>query len=172
MADLKKKVYTGAAAAVFVLILFVLTALLFEPAFSHKKTELQLQQKHLMDLQRTMLKKKAVEGEWEFYKAFMAEKKPAPEELLNTWTEDLLNYSSANNISFTKLEPQGMSGKKGRQEELRVYLSFQGEIGELTEFITYLDEKEPLTRVDSFVVKTDGRPGVFIFELILGRVLL
>lgn len=172
MADLKKKVSTGAAAAGFVLIIFALVSLLFEPVFSQKEAELQMQQKRLMDLQRTMLKKKAFESEWEFYKAFMAEKKPVPEELLNTWTEDLLNYSSAHDISFTKLEPQGMSGKKDTQKELRVYLSFQGDIDALTEFITYLDEKEPLTRIDSFVVKTDGTPGIFVYELILGRVLL
>lgn len=169
MEHLKKQGISAAAALIVVFAVFSFVQMMFAPALMKKETALREQRASLERLSRNLSQKDFYEEEWlQHQKLF--ETDTAGESLVNAWVKDLLSYASAEGLAFSKMEPQGLR-KTGSRDRVRLYVSFQGGIEVLTDLVTYLMEKDPLSEVESFVIKGEGAPGRFTYELVLGKVL-
>lgn len=166
MAELKKKIYSGGAAALLALAVFFLVQALFEPALAGKKAALETGEASLSRLQGMIERRGEYETEWALYQGFFEDARE--DDLLNRWTRGLLDYSSAEGLHFMKLEPRGVQ-KNGKDRELRLYLSFRGGAETLAKFLYHLHENDPLSRLDSVVMRTGDAPGQFFYELVLGK---
>lgn len=166
---MRKQGISAGAALIVVFTVFSFVQMLFAPALEKKETALSEQRASLERLSRNLSQKDFYEEQWlQHQKLFEAD--AAGESLVNAWVKDLLSYASAEGIAFSKMEPQGVR-KTGSRDKVRLYVSFQGGIEVMTDLVTYLMEKDPLSEVESFVIKGEGTPGRFTYELVLGKVL-
>lgn len=169
MESLRKQGVSAGAGLIVVFAVFSFVQTLFAPALASKEEELREQRISLERLNRNLSQKDFYQEQWlQHQKLFEAD--AAGESLVNAWMKDLLAYASSNGIAFSKMEPQD-ARRTGSRDKVRLYLSFQGGIDALTELVNYLMEKDPLSEVESFVIKGEGSPGRFTYELVLGKVL-
>ncbi len=166
---MRKQCISAGAALIAAFTIFSFVQMLFSSALEKKETALQEQRSSLERLSKNLSQKDFYEEQWrQHQKLFEAD--AAGESLVNAWVKDLLSYASSEGIVFSKMEPQGVR-KAGSRDKVRLYLSFQGGIAVLTDLVTHLIEKDPLSEIESLVVKGEGAPGRFTYELVLGKVM-
>ncbi|GEM_PF-1340249 len=143
--------------------------LVFSSSLRSQKEVLREKEILLRDSKSLLSQKKELVSEWETKKISFGSSK-SPEENLNAWVKELLTHGSSQGLVFSKLEPQGVKEKEGGKE-IRLLLSFEGDILKLARFLYFLLGKDPLSRVESFVIKEEEAKK-FSYELTLGRALL
>jgi len=166
---MKKKLYTAGTAFILAFFLHKIVLLFFQPALSAELAELREKQTVLIHSQKVLTQKELYGAEWERHKDSFVNASGS-EAVLNQWVKELLAYSSSQGLVLTKLEPQGKRKSKSG-EEVRLYLAFQGDISKLAGLLYHLREKDPLSSVESFVMKKEEEPGRFLYEMVLGRVM-
>lgn len=165
----RKKILTASAASAAVLVLYLAITALFAPLVDSRAQRLSETRESLARARANLADQDALAREWEANRSLL-ESQGGTEALLNQWVKDLLDYAASQGMVFTKLEPQGERKGSGR-DEARLYLAFQGDAGKLAALLYFLREKDPVSRIETFVMKQDDGQGRFSFELTLGKAL-
>ena len=169
MESLKRKVYSLGFALFAALLSYGSAGMIFSSTLHSRELELQEKRGLLAESKALLLRKKDFESEWESRKSLLS---PAsrPEEALNFWVKELLGFGSSQNLIFTKLEPQGTKEiEEGK--EMRLSLTFNGDIRKLTHLLYYLFEKDPFSRIVALSIKEEEESKSFLYELTLGKAL-
>ena len=169
MEGVKKKIFTTIIGIAASGCIYGLLFLLFAPALRTQETALEEKRARLEQFRGLLSKKDVFESEWEIKKQFLPGN-DRPDEILNLLVKGLLDYALSQSLVYNKLEPQGTHEKDGHAQ-IRLYLSFDGDVRKLAAFIHHLWEKEPSTRIESFIMKQDGNAKNFLYELTLGKTL-
>ena len=166
MECLKEKTINLGAAFLIGLLSFFCLSLFFLPLLKSKKETLEEKRALLQSAELLLSRKGDLEKEWQEKKSLLPSSS-SPEEALNLWVKELLAHATSQNLTFAKMEPQGVKEKEGRKE-IRLFLAFEGDIRKLLYLLYHLLEKDPLTRIEALSIK-EGEAKVFSYELTLGR---
>lgn len=170
MKSVKEKALTLGIALLVAILSYAFLFLVFSPSLRSQKEDLREKREALYLAETLLSRKEELEKEWERKKSTFPQGFSS-EETLNLWVKELLSFASSEGITFSRMEPQGMKEKEeGR--ELRLSLSFQGDIRKLIHFLYYLLGKDPLSRIESFSIKQEEETKSFTYELLLGKPLL
>jgi hypothetical protein len=169
MESVKEKAINLGVVLIVGLLSFFTLSIFFSPLLRSKKETLEEKRKLLQSAEALLSRKEALEKEWQEKKALLPSAS-SPDEALNLWVKELLGQATSQNLTFTKMEPQGLKEKDGRKE-IRLFLAFEGDIRKLLYLLYYLLEKDPLSRIESFSIK-EGEARTFSYELTLGKILL
>lgn len=166
---MRKRSVSAGLAFIAAFLIYGIVHTLFSGVLIQKENELLEGRESLRRLTKNVNQKDFYEAQWrEHQKLFEAER--SGDSVLNEWVKNLLSYATAQGLVFTKMEPHTARKIHGR-EEVRLYLSFEGEITRLTAFMDNLIENDPLSSVESFAIKSAGDGSRFSYELVLGKVL-
>jgi hypothetical protein len=166
MEKLKEKVPTLAVIFLSSFLGFLLVSFLFSPFLESQKKELFQKQSLLFQYRGILHKKESLKKNWETYKNSFP-KTLSSEEALNLWAKELLSYASSEGLTFTQLEPLGV-----KKNEIRLFLSFEGDIRGLAHFLYFLLEKDPLSWVHDLRLVSEEKSSFYRYELTLGRSVL
>jgi hypothetical protein len=169
MESVKEKTINFGVALCIGLLSFLFLWLFFSPLLKSKKEALEEKRALLQSAEALLSRKEVLEKEWQA-KIALLPPASSPEEALNLWVKELLGQATSQNLTFTKMEPQGVKEKEGRKE-VRLFLAFEGDIRKLLYLLYHLLEKDPLTRIEAFSIK-EAEAKAFSYELTLGRILL
>ena len=115
-------------------------------------------------------KKKTMELEWDLKKGYLISG-VSPDELLNTWLKELLEYAQTQSLQIDKIEPAGVrSGDQGK--ESMVFLSFQADINKLAKLLYHLLEADPMAKIESFSIRQEEDSKRLSVELMLGKAIV
>jgi len=167
---MKTRIATLATIFFLALLSYGFTRILFHPLVQEKERELQEKKEALREIEQLVSQKASYASQWENKKALLPISQ-TPEEALNLWVKELLSHAQSEGITFTRLEPQGVK-EKGKGKALRLFLTFQGDIRKLIHLLYYLNEKDPLSRIESYSMKEEEGTKTFTYELTLERALL
>ena len=145
-----------------------LVLLVFAPEMRGAARDFENRQRLLAEYRRLLAGKPALESEWEKKKSVL-EPGLGPDEALNAWIKELLDYAQTQGLSMEKLEPAGIKeGAEGKR--MAVFMTFRGDIRKFVRFAYYLMETDPLASIESFLVRPDEQdPKNLSFELMLGK---
>lgn len=162
----KKQITLGGVAAC-ALLSGALVWGLFVPAIQRARKSLEKNGRILREYEEFLAQKAGLESQWETQKTFF-QSPLRSEEFLNAWIKDLLTYAQSEGLTIEKLEPAGMKeGPEGK--EMAVFVSFQGDIARLVQFVYHLVETDPLAGIESFLARQDENGKTLSFEMMLGK---
>ena len=152
----------SAAAALLAIVLFFCT--------NRTNVQIREQKERLIAYEQLLSRKDKIEAESEPQKAGQP-LKDRPDEALNIWLKNLLEYAQKERVTFEKIEPQGILEKKGGKN-MRIFLLFAGSGEALGRFLHSLYEKDAFSRIVSLGMRADEERKNFIFEISLEKSLL
>ncbi|MBI3317259.1 MAG: hypothetical protein HYZ85_04575 [Candidatus Omnitrophica bacterium] len=164
---MRKQITSILGALLITALLVCLAWALFSPWFLGLNEKRAQKSQILSSYKSLLLQNESLQMEWDKHKASLIEPSQT-ENIMNLWTQDLLNYSSSESLVFSKLEPQGIQEKKGKKEAW-LYLEFQGDIQKLVRFLYHLMEKDPAARLEGLSLKKPEGEKLFHYEIILAK---
>ena len=161
----KKLGFTGGGAAGLIILLIV--GAFFQPIFNAARGKVE--ESLRISQSPELANKHFLEAEWESKKNLFISN-PDSSEFLNAWLKDFITYAQSHSLKIDKLEPAGVKeGPNGK--ETSILISFQSDIRKFNEFVYFLLEKDPLSRIQSVFVRQDENSKNLSFEIMLGKAL-
>ncbi len=121
----------------------------------------------LSETQYFLEQKQKIEENWNLNKRY-SNRGVTVDEVVNQWMKELLTYAQSQSIQIDKIEPAGIREKESGQG-LLLFVSFQTDIKKLTAFLYFLAESDPLTGIQSLVVRKEDDPRRLLAEIILRK---
>ncbi len=146
----KTRTVMGIAGVCLLSMLIIWTVYL--PAIRAGEEGIRRQERIFRDYQSLLRRKVNVQSEWQSLKS--------SREDLNTFLKALLAYAQGSRLAMDKLEPAGDNS---------VFVSFQGDVIKLADFIYELTEKHPAVKIRSFSMRRDENAKSFSYEFMLGE---
>ena len=166
--DLRKRMLgTFGIVAVLLALSWFLTGLGFSGWLHAQKNQWTAARSEWGRIESLLAGHKEEEAAWKLYEGFLLQGM-SPTEALNLWIQDLTSFGNSEEIVFRRLEPVPSKDMGAKETELRLSVDYEGQIEKLIRLISYLERKDPFTRIESLWIKQDDA-GKLQYTLTLAR---